>query len=132
MMNDKVVVSRLTIRGSQTTPNVDCDPTTGILYFWGVSMPENVTGYYGPILAWLRDYAQRPAEKTILRYNFNYFNTATSKILMEMIAVLENIAQNGLPCEIEWHYAASDNDMREAGEDYAILTRIPFKFVPRD
>lgn len=118
----------LQIKPTKTTPAVDLNPETGILGLRGMSIPENVSTFYAPILDWLRAYTQNPAERTTLKFTFDYFNTATSKVLMELITVLESIHESSSECVIEWHYKANDPDMQEAGEDYALITRVPFEF----
>lgn len=126
--SSQYVASVLQVQPTKTTPTVKLDPSTGVLELSGVSIPENVSTFYAPILEWLRAYIQNPAERTTLKFSFDYFNTATSKVFMELITELESIHDGASPCVIEWHYRENDPDMLEAGEDYALITRIPFEF----
>lgn len=126
------IMNELSIRPTKTTPTIKLNPQTGILEIGGVSIPENVSVFYAPVLDWLRDYVKKPAERTVLKFNFDYFNTATSKIFMELITELESMEDSAEKCTIEWHYKSSDPDMREAGEDYALITRIPCHFLQEE
>ena len=118
----------LEYEATRVTPYIHFDPSTGIMRIQGASMPENVTEFYGPIIDWLSAYGNAPCEKTIPRFQLAYFNTATSKIFMELIARIETIAEQGHETCIEWWLEPDDDDMREAGEDYANLTTIPVVF----
>ena len=123
-----VKLETLEFEATKVTPYVHFDPTTGIMLIHGASMPENVTEFYGPIIDWLSSYAENPCETTVLKFNLAYFNTATSKIFMELIARIETIAEQGHKACIEWWLEPHDNDMREAGEDYANLTPLLVEF----
>lgn len=120
---------RISIDSTKTTPSVVFDADSGVLTLSGVSIPENVSEFFAPMLEWLQDYVKDPAEHTVIRFDFDYFNTASSKIFMEIITELESMADADKKCTIEWYYDADDPDMREAGEDYALITRIPCHFV---
>ena len=112
-----------------TTPSVDFDNVSGLLSLVGVSMPEDLGQFYGPLLAWLREYALKPAETTVFRIQFSYFNTATSKVLLELFTICENIYECEHAVRIEWCHLADDFDMIEAGENYEMLLRLPFELV---
>lgn len=135
MQNLRVMVDELRLlpdykkQGTNTTPWVECVSSTGRIAMGGVSMPENVSAFYTPILNWVKRYCAQPAQDTVLRFAFDYFNTATSKIFMEIISYLEHMVHEGHSCHIEWVYDPDDRDMREAGEDYAMLTAVPFRFI---
>lgn len=67
--------------------------------------------------------------KTKVIFNFEYFNTASSKVIMDIIEKLKILQDNGSQPEINWHYIEEDDDMLEAGEDYSDITEIPFNFI---
>lgn len=110
---------------------MDFDPQSGMLDLQGVSMPENVLEFYAPLLAWMRDYFAQSQQKTEFHIRLNYFNTATSKILLEFFNLLEqqNI-EHGTDVSVHWHYDEEDLDTQEAGQDYKYLLVIPFNLVP--
>ncbi|MFW5978724.1 MAG: SiaC family regulatory phosphoprotein [Bacteroidia bacterium] len=67
--------------------------------------------------------------KTKVIFNFEYFNTASSKVIMDIIEKLKILQDNGSQPEIKWYYIEEDDDMLEAGEDYSDITEIPFNFI---
>ena len=47
----------------------------------GVSRPEYVNKNYIPVIEWFKEYAEEPNESTTFDFRFDYFNTATAKLL---------------------------------------------------
>ncbi len=119
----------LTLEGSLITPEVDFDHESGRLFLRGVSMPEDMGRFYAPLLSWMRKYVEKPAPVTVLRIEFSYFNTATSKVLLELFSILEQALEDGHEVSIEWCFNPDDVDMIEAGENYQMLLRIPFQLL---
>lgn len=113
------------------TPIVVLDPTSGVLEMEGKSLPENVSSFYGPILNWLSEYAESPAERTLFEMKLNYFNTASSKIILDVLMKLEEMKIEGNEVLVNWHFNESDEDMEDAGDEYAeIVEDLPFEFIP--
>lgn len=124
-------MEHLVVEKTAVTPEVDFDATSGQLVIRGVSMPEDMGRFYSPLLVWLRQYAERPAAETVLHIEFTYFNTATSKVLLELFTICENLYENSHPVRIDWCHVADDLDMIEAGENYQMLLRAPFNLVEK-
>lgn len=108
------------------TPYIDFDPGTGRFLLEGRSIPENSLEYYKPLVEWIEDYNQNPCPNTVLSVNLEYFNTSTSKCLVEIFRKLERI--NGRSnVKILWHYDEEDEDMMESGEDFRKILKIPIE-----
>jgi hypothetical protein len=58
-----------------------------------------------------------------------YFNTASSKLLLDILMKLEEIHEAGHDVLIRWHYPEDDEDMEEAGEEYSDIVDVPFEQV---
>ena len=120
-------MSNLIINDSIKTPTVVFD-ITGILEIKGKSIPENSLEFYRPVFEWLDIYSQSPAPKTELKISLEYFNTSSSKCLLDILRRLETINLSGKSAvKVLWFYDADDEDMMEAGEDYQALVKIPFE-----
>jgi len=117
------------IKGSDDTPNVILDRDNGIFEISGRSLPEDVAAFYEPILEWLEDYAEEPLEKTIFNFKLEYFNTASSKLLLDVLLKLEDMFDDGKDVMVRWHFPDDDEDMEEAGEEYADIVEVPFEQV---
>lgn len=119
------------IQGTDDTPQVTLDATPGSSYMEisGRSLPEDVVTFYAPIIEWLEEYAENPLEKTVFNFKLEYFNTASSKLLLDILLKLEDIHDDGHEVLVRWHYPDDDEDMEEAGEEYEDIVEVPFEQV---
>jgi hypothetical protein len=117
------------IQGSEDTPKIILDAGNEILEISGRSLPEDVSSFYEPVLNWLNEYAENPNKKTVFNFKLTYFNTASSKLLLDILMKLEEMHEKGQEVLIRWHYPEDDEDMAEAGEEYADIVDVPFEQV---
>jgi hypothetical protein len=119
------------IQGTDDTPKVilDAGKESPYMEISGRSLPEDVVAFYDPILEWLDDYAENPLDKTVFNFKLEYFNTASSKLLLDILLRLEQLHEDGHEVLIRWHYPDDDEDMEEAGEEYADIVEVPFEQV---
>jgi hypothetical protein len=123
------MLEKLEIKAGLDTPKIDFDPITGDLHIEGKSFPPNVAEFYKPVLEWLEKYLQQPAAETKLHLKLEYFNTASSKIIMDMLYKLEEFSKKGGKVKVIWYYPEDDEDMQETGIEYSELLDIPFELV---
>ncbi|HPT12052.1 MAG TPA: DUF1987 domain-containing protein, partial [Bacteroidales bacterium] len=95
----------------------------------GRSLPEDVVVFYQPVIQWLDDLEKSPIPNLELAIKLEYFNTASSKLILDILLKLEEINQNGTPLKVKWYYLSSDSDMREAGEEYSEIVSLPFEIT---
>jgi hypothetical protein len=117
------------ILGTDDTPTVILDADNDIFEISGRSLPEDVTAFYDPILNWLDEYAASPNPKTTIIFKLVYFNTASSKLLLDILMKLEEMHEDGKDVLVKWFYPEDDEDMQEAGEEYADIVDVPFEQV---
>ena len=120
----------LLIEGSPKTPTIKFDWDKGYLEIKGRSIPENSIEFYKPLVDWLDKYSGKPQKNTSVNIHLEYFNTSSSKCILDVFKKLENIHKGGTSdVVINWHYEEDDEDMLEAGEDYQAIINIPFKMI---
>ena len=119
----------LILKGSVDTPNITLDVENNIFEFSGRSLPENASEFYSPILNWIEEYAQKPLAKTVFEFKLTYFNTASSKLLLDIFTKLEEMTEAGKDVLIKWYYPEDDEDMDEAGDEYADMIEVPFEKI---
>ena len=119
----------LSIEGTPKTPTIKFDATSTTLEVKGRSIPENSIEFYKPLVDWLEKYAAKPSGKTNVNIQLEYFNTSSSKCILDVFKKLEGIHKGGNEVVINWHYEVDDEDMLEAGEDYQAIINVPFKMV---
>ena len=56
-----------------------------------------------------------------------YFNTSSSKCILDVFKKLESIADSEV--SIKWFYEEDDEDMLEAGEDYEAIIDLKFEMI---
>lgn len=95
----------------------------------GKSMPEDVIDFYQPVLDWLATYRSAPLEKTTFDIRLIYFNTASSKLLLDVLMILEEIREQGNEVLVRWHSMTYDEDMQEAGREYADMVDLDFEYL---
>ena len=95
----------------------------------GRSIPENSIEFYKPLVDWLDEYSKKPNDKTEVNIKLEYFNTSSSKCILDVFKKLETIYKDDNNVVINWYYEEDDEDMLEAGEDYESIIRVPFKMI---
>ena len=125
-----MMIDSLIIEGTNKTPTVKFHGVDGILEISGKSIPENSLGFYQPLFSWIDTYGQSPAGKTEVKIMLEYFNTSSSKCLLDIFRKVESIKKAGKSdVVVSWHYEADDEDMMEAGQDYDSLIDLTFTLV---
>jgi hypothetical protein len=122
-------MNSIKIEAMEDTPRIVFDPENDIFEVSGRSLPEDAALFYEPIIDWLRNYAKNPNKITEMHIKLNYFNTASSKLLLDMLLILEEMVEDGKECIIKWYHDEEDEDMAEAGEEYAELVDVPFSLL---
>jgi len=84
--------------------------------------------FYNPVLNWLDGYLDAPNPKTVLSIHLKYLNSASAKIINFIIKKLERAIKKGKEASVLWHYSVHEPDMKELGENYAMMYNIPFDF----
>ena len=101
----------INIQGTDDTPSVILDKANGKFEISGRSLPEDVNMFYEPILDWLDKYCEDPNDQTEFAFKLEYFNTASSKIILDILLKLEEIMEKGKEVVIKWHYHEDEEDM---------------------
>ena len=115
-------MSNYELHPTETSPYVNLNASTGELCMQGVSIPENASQFFMPILQWLDGYAQQPQPKTTAHIQLEYFNTSSSKRIFDMLKRLEQMQLEKLcKVQIDWLYEENDEDIYNAGADYKTL-----------
>jgi len=119
-------MNNISIEGTPKTPTVEFNAETGVLELSGRSIPENSIDFYIELLNWIEKYGETTSQKTELNMKLEYFNTASSKCILDVFKKLEGVAKAGKEVTINWFYEMDDEDMLEAGEDYDAIIDINF------
>ncbi|MCI5055575.1 MAG: DUF1987 domain-containing protein [Flavobacteriales bacterium] len=121
---------RYTRAETSMTPFVDFDPEKGIFDMRGKSIPEDAVSFYKPIMEWLDNYGESPQPATEVNISLEYFNTNSSKFILDLFFKLVTFHKSGkTSVTINWIVSEDDDDMIEAGEDYAAIVEVPMNIL---
>jgi hypothetical protein len=110
----------LEIPGTKTGyPQVNFSYETGICSISGESFQEDIQEYYKKLTDWLFEYTnlKKPCKLII---DLSYFNTASTRGLLDLLLVARDYYKKGGEVIIEWHYGTGDEDMMLEIDDMAV------------
>ena len=119
----------LKIEARDDSPMVNLDKDQGVFEISGKSLPEDVIEFYQPIFDWIDAYAKDALDETVFSFKMIYFNTASSKVILDILMKLEGIAEQGKNVLIKWYALERDEDMAEAGEEYSDMVDLTFEHL---
>lgn len=124
----------LVIEASKYTPEIRFDCTNNILEIKGESYPENITDFYTPVFAWLEQFIDGLRDQGVtVNLELVYFNSSSSKVLMDFFDMLETAARQGKSITINWYYDEGDEDLLEFGEDFKYdLKSVQFNLLQKE
>ncbi|MCK5463257.1 MAG: DUF1987 domain-containing protein [Bacteroidales bacterium] len=122
-------MEKLKIESTEDSPQIILERESNIMEISGRSLPEDVNTFYEPMMSWIEEYAKDPLDVTVFSFKLTYFNTASSKIILDILTHFEEMIEEGHKVMVRWHYLEEDEDMLEAGEEYSEMVDVPFEMV---
>jgi hypothetical protein len=126
-------------KATELTPEIILAPEENRFVISGKSAPEDVRGLYYPVIEWIEEFAGEvrkshnytDSHPLRLKFDLEYFNSSSAKFLFDLLTHLRDLNNEGVPVDVEWHYDEEDTDLREAGEDLALLCELSFRYCPK-
>jgi len=122
----------IVIKGSHKDyfiPSVNLNLQTGICELGGESFLEDTVEFYNPIINWLTEFTEKVKKPLAFIIKLTYFNTSTSRCILDILNVLKDYEEAGGEVVINWHYDENDIDMEEDIEDYMIDTGLDINLI---
>lgn len=116
------------ISAKNESPGINFDKESNKFIIFGKSFPEEAKRFFDPVFMWLEEYLQDPNDETVLEFRLDYYNSATSTMLLEILYTFEKLVKAGKKVKVIWNYLEIDDDMLEAGKEYEEMVEIPFEF----
>jgi hypothetical protein len=120
------IMQDLNYEATHSTPGIKFEAGEGVLEMYGRSIPENAINVYRPVLDWLEQYMVEPKDETVLNFKIEFFNTSSSKFILQILKKLEQLNRQGFKVTINWFY--NDEDILDLAEDYQELVGMKFNF----
>lgn len=118
------MMEALRILKTDDTPEIILDKARNMFEISGRSLPEDSVDFYKPVFQWIQQYSKEPNTTTAFEFKLEYVNTASSKMVQDILAALEKI--KGV--RIIWYYFEDDEDMRDMGYELAELVEMSFEY----
>ena len=119
------------IQATEITPKILLDKSNGVFVLQGKCLPEDAKKFFFPVIEWFNLYIEQPNEQTNFLIDFDYFNTASSKMLVIILSKLRDLHRDGKQVKVTWMFPQYDLELEEAGEEFSELLNIPFEFIPK-
>ena len=107
-------------------PVVNFNYYSGVCEISGESYMEETYKFYEPVIDWLRDYIKEQ-KPIIFNIKLVYFNTSSSRFLLEILDILKGYLDTGNSVEVNWYYKIEDPDMLNEVNSFESETGIPIK-----
>lgn len=109
----------LTIPATQNSPAIAFNFLERRLQIQGNSYPENAAMFYAPVFEWVENCLAEVAEGQIrVIIKLNYFNSTTSRVLLDLFEMLSGSAKAGVRVTVEWCYHPDNDVAIEYGEEF--------------
>jgi hypothetical protein len=113
-------MENLQIEATKSSPKIDFNKDTYVLGITGESFPENTTQFYEPIIKWIDECLDTVEnENIIVNIELIYFNSSSSKVIMDMFDTFEDASDEGKNIVVNWIYDEDNEAALEYGEEFA-------------
>jgi hypothetical protein len=122
------LIDQIYIEGTRKTPSVSLD-SKGIIKIEGRSIPEDAELFFKDVVAWMNEYTLLKITSTRVDLAFEYLNSGTSKVILQMLKSLKDLGSSGHKLIINWYYEEGDDDILERGEYFASILDVKLNFI---
>lgn len=101
-------------------PEVAFNVETGICEISGESYMEEAYKFYAPLIDWVKEYLQHVGDKITINFKLIYFNTSSSRLIVDFLETLRKSREDGKQITVNWYYDPDDPDVKDEVEDFEI------------
>ncbi len=121
-------MEHLEIPQTSSTPQIVFTTETCTLVIAGESYPENSFLFYGPVLAWVKQYLKEN-ENLTLDITITYMNSSSTKCMLDLLDILEDAAGRGARVGIVWRHDPENPRSLELAEEFCEEVTFAFEIV---
>ncbi len=123
-------MNELIIESTYSTPFVNFNSKSGILKLEGRSIPENPSIFYDPLVNWLTELSKDAKDIVVrMEVKLDYINSGSTKSILTMLRLLKHLYDEGVDCQVNWHFEEDDESIRDLGKHYKNVLRMPFNLI---
>lgn len=117
--NKQPHLSDLKLKPDAELPLIDFSYDQKKMLISGKCYPENTMKFFKPIVLWIRDLIQlKPTDEILLEFEFVYVNSATTKLVFDILDMIKSAVNSGMHFKIVWKYACDNDSIFNLGNDY--------------
>jgi hypothetical protein len=124
------MLQRLQLDATEDTPIVDFDASTGLLLITGRALPEDANTFFAPLQSWVEEYVATPADITVIDLHIDYFNSAATRYIFNILMEFETLTESGKNVKIIWNFSKTDEMIAVKGEELESMLDIQFEMRP--
>lgn len=111
----------------ENMPKLEIDDTQSLVIIIGRCLPESAN----KMQQQLNEQLEPLLENARLHFMFKleFFNTSSSKVIELFLNKMEEHHKRGEFMQVTWFFTEDDEDMEEAGEEFATLVTFPFELA---
>ena len=104
-------------------PVINFNYYSGVCELSGESYMEETYKFYDPVINWLNAYTEEKKPVT-LNIKLTYFNTSSSRFILEILDILKEYKDKGGQIEANWYYRKEDPDMLKEIKGFSFETGV--------
>ncbi|MDI9340805.1 MAG: SiaC family regulatory phosphoprotein [Sediminibacterium sp.] len=117
----------LLLKPTNKTPEVELNRDKHTLTINGRLYPENPFSFFDTINAWIDYYLSVNPPKLDIHINITYYNTTSSKLLLNLLKKILSFGSEAFEISITWKYDKDDEEMMRTISNYATLLDFPIR-----
>lgn len=121
-------MENLIIEATKNTPYIFFRPD-GYINISGRSIHEDPVMFYRPLVDWIKQYCFNSGKDTTIDIKLEYFNSGSSRFLLDILKRLHTLRDKGLKVKVNWHFEEGDDDILERGQYFASILKTRFDFI---
>ncbi len=121
------MMDSLRVEATEDTPLIDFNIKSGVLAIKGRSLPEDAVEFFKPVQKWLDRYIQNPVDNTRVEMYVDYYNSASTRYIFNILMTLEDLVDAGKRVRVIWHYKNDDDIIKAKGEELGSILELPFE-----
>ena len=122
-------MKQLSIPGTQSTPAIEGNWSSGVLSMQGDSYPENSFELFQQVIDWVDSYLAQAMRPLTLELRLLYLNTSSIKAMMDIFDLLEDAHRDGKPVAVNWRYDPRNERVAELAEEFKEDCTFPFAIL---
>ena len=122
-------MKKYTVKGDYRKPDVNLDAERGLIEITGRSIPEQTDDFYQPVIEWVNNYVQNPAEETTINYNLDYYNSSSKRYLFDILERIAPLHKSGKKITFNWYHDEDDDESKDSGILFAELAGFPVNLI---